>query len=90
MADVTLDKETFDKLMAAATAAKPADTTDAVDHIAKGVTGAAGGAIAGTAVAVPAIGWGLGLIGVATAPAWVPAAVALGGAYAGYKWMTGK
>lgn len=93
MADVTIDKDTLDKLVAAVSAqsAPKADAVDAMDHAAKGVTGAAGGAIAATAVAVPALTWGLGMVGAAAlAPAWLPAAAALAGGYYGYKWMTGK
>ena len=58
---------------------------DAVDKTVATVAGATLGYTVGAAV----VGTALGIVGVATAPAWVPAALAVGGGYAAWRWMKG-
>lgn len=67
-----------------------AEKKDPVDKTLDGVAGAAGGGVLGFTLGASIVGTALTALGVATAPAWVPAALGVGGAYMGYKWMKGK
>ncbi len=52
--------------------------------------GAVGGATLGYTVGAAVVGTALTAIGIVTAPAWLPAALAVGVGYGGYKWMKGR
>lgn len=64
--------------------------TKTEDDVVGKVIGAAGGATLGYTVGAAVVGTVLTTIGVVTAPAWIPAALAVGFGYGGYKWMKGK